>query len=145
MKKSLIALVVLSLSATAYANEWKTIDTGTVGVTSDNSGAQLELTTVVSEKNDRGLAFYYYPANQPARCDFAQDVYKSYVVNGQEIAFKKFCMEGKQNTAYTPVDYTSASKLVAQLVRPEYSVVNFDGQTFSTVGFGQQVEKLLAD
>ena len=145
MKKSLIALVVLSLSATAYANEWKVIDTGTVGVKSDDSNAQLELTTVVSEKNDHGLAFYYYPANQPAQCDKTRDVYKSYVVNGQEIAFKKFCMDGKQNTAYTPADYTSASKLVAQLVRTDFTVVNLDGQTFSTVGFGQQVEKLLAD
>lgn len=145
MFKSLLALVVLSLSATAVASDWKTIDTGTVGVVSADSTASLELTTIVSEKNDHGLAFYFYPADQPTHCEFAVDVYKEFAVNGQTVAFKKFCMEGAKNTAYTPADYTNASKLVGQLTRGDLRYVNIEGQQFSTVGFAEQVEKLLAD
>ena len=145
MFKSLFALVVLSLSASAVANDWKTIDTGTVGVVSADTPASLELTTIVSENNDHGLAFYYYPSKQPARCDFGSEVYKEFAVNGQTIAFKKFCMEGDKNTAYTPLDYTNASKLVGQLTRSDLHYVNIEGQQFSTVGFAAQVEKLLAD
>lgn len=149
MKKSMIALAALVLVGTAHAADWKTISRGVIGVQSNDKKASLELTTVANEQdpNDTGLAFYYYPANQPAQCDVNKDVYKQFAVNGKLINFKKFCFpEDKRQVAYTPLTASDASALVSQLVSVDAgNKVILDSETFGTTQFAEQVDILLAD
>lgn len=149
MKKSLIALAALVLVGTAHAADWQTMSRGTIGVLSNDKKASLELTTVANEQNpnDTGLAFYYYPANQPAKCDVTKDVYKQFAVNGKLINFKKFCFpEDKRPVAYTPTTAEDASALVSQLVSVDTdNKVILDSETFGTTQFAEQVDILLAD
>lgn len=149
MKKSLIALAALVLVSNVHAADWQTISRGVIGVQSNDKKASLELTTVANDEdpNDTGLAFYYYPPVQPAKCDVNQDIYKQFAVNGKVINFKKFCFtEVNRTVAYTPMTASDASALVSQLVSKDTNnKVILDSETFSTLQFAEQVDILLAD
>lgn len=149
MKKTLITLAALVLANAAHAGVWKAVEQGAIGVDSNDKKASLVLTTVINDndKNDTGLAFYYYPANQPKVCDVTKDVYKQFAVNGKVINFKKFCIDDSaRSVAYTPITLADASALVSQLVATDNGdKIILDAETFSTSQFAEQVDILLGD
>lgn len=147
MKKSILLLIAgLVFSTVSMASDWHVVTQGVVGVVSDSTKAKLELTTVTSDdaKHDTGVAFYYYPPTQPTVCSVTQDIYKTFTVNGLQIPFRKFCIEGdKQPTAYTPATQSDAAKFVGELAHPETDYVTIDGEVFSLIKFPEMVTRLL--
>jgi hypothetical protein len=140
-----LSLAVLSFTNVASAAGWVDIGDQTIGVQAYNGAGKLQLERVTNEadRDDLGLAFFYYPAVQPNECSLTQDVNKSFAVNEIKLNFRKFCMTDgdKVLTAYTPATHSEAGKLVEQLI--SYPDVTIDSQSFDSEGFAELVDTFL--
>lgn len=140
-----LSLAVLSFTNVATAAGWVDINDQTIGVQAYNGAGKLQLERVTNEadRDDLGLAFFYYPAVQPKECSLTQNTTESFMVNEIKLNFRKFCVNdgNKVLTAYTPATHSEAGKLVEQLI--SYPDVTIDSQSFDSEGFAELVDTFL--